>query len=498
MAFSCFPDIFSWIESLPPILQWQSQSISLHLCPSNTLQPSLKLSLNNFKNSSLSLTIFADYNLPILLWTSKNITLKSEFKILRITQDDDTIYTLLTNFIESILKYSPNKCPSFLKLPKTQNNPHLKDVFNFTFLTLTFIVCIYEAPNDLRSACLESLKDQLACPKSRGVSRALTRMLGSNAEELWMRSINLAITNWIAELRAAHVGFKTPSPLFSYSVSTLGLWKVQLYCPVIAMDVENRSHDPSPDERLLFSLNYHQLEGVIQLNYKVRIQEKWIEVMVNTDNIRCDVIKLLSDTLMTERGAGKSEKHFPSRIALQITPTSQSNVISISVSKSSENPQREIGLEKAIEASFEPLNTNIGLNFSSAETTTLTLKPWKFEQSVWGNSGKLNWFLHDSADGREVFSSKPSKFAMIHPKAWFKNRYSSVYRPFTREGGVVFAGDEYGESVSWKVDKGCMGRSMEWEIKGWIWLTYWPNKHRSLYSETRRLEFREILELTLL
>lgn len=214
--------------------------------------------------------------------------------------------------------------------------------------------------------------------------------------------------------------------------------------------------------------------------------------------IRCDVIKLLSDTLMVERGAGTSEKHFPSRIALQITPTSQSNVISISVSKSSDNPQREIGLEKAIEASFEPLNTNIGLNFSSAETTTLTLKPWKFEQSVWGNSGKLNWFLHDSADGREVFSSKPSKFAMIHPKAWFRNRYSSVYRPFTREGGVVFAGDEYGESVSWKVDKGCMGRSMEWEIKGWIWLTYWPNKHRSLYSETRRLEFREILELTLL
>lgn len=285
MAFSCFPDIFSWIESLPPILQWQSQSISLHLCPSNSLQPSLNLSLNNFKNSSLSLSIFADYNLPICLWTSKNITLKSDFKFLRITQDDDTIYTLLTNFIESILKYSPNKCPSFLKLPKTQNNPHLKDDFNFTFFTLTFIVCIYEAPNDLRSTCLESLKDQLSCPKSRGVSRTLMRTLGSNAEELWMRSINLAITNWIAELRAAHVVFKTPSPLFSYSVSTLGLWKVQLYCPVIAMDVENRS-DPTPDERLLFSLNYHQLEGVIQLNYKVRIQEKWIEVMVNTDNIR--------------------------------------------------------------------------------------------------------------------------------------------------------------------------------------------------------------------
>ncbi|KZV16810.1 hypothetical protein F511_18603 [Dorcoceras hygrometricum] len=497
MAFSCFPDIFSWIESLPPILQWKSQSTSLHLCPSNLLQPSLKLSLNNFKNSTLTLSIFADYNLPVLLWTSKNITLKSDFKILSITQDDDTIYTLLTNLIESILEYSPNKCPSFLKLPKKQNI-YLKDIFNFTILTLCFIICIYEAPNDLRSACLESLKDQLSCPKSRGVSRVLMRMLGSNAEELWMRSMNLAITNWISELQASQAGFKTPSPLFSYSVSMLGLWKVQLYCPLIAMDVEKRS-DPTPDDNLLFSLNYHQLEGVIQMNYKVRIQEKWIEVMVNTDNIRCDVIKLLTNTLMAERGAGTSEKHFPSRIALQITPTTQSNVISISVSKSSDNPQLEIGVEKALEASFEPLNTNIGLNFSSAETATMTMKPWKFEQSVWGNSAKLDWFLHDmSRDGREVYSSKPSKLAMIHPKAWFRNRYSSAYRPFTRSGGVVFAGDEYGESVSWKVDKGCMGKNMEWEVKGWIWLTYWPNMHRGFYSETRRLEFREILDLTLI
>lgn len=213
--------------------------------------------------------------------------------------------------------------------------------------------------------------------------------------------------------------------------------------------------------------------------------------------IRCDVVKLLTDTLMNERGAGASEKHFPSRISLQITPTLQANVISISVSKSSENQPREIGVEKGIEASFEP-PTAIGLHFSAAETVTTSLKPWKFEQSVYGNTANINWFLHDSGDGREVFSSKPSKFALLQPKAWFKNRYSSAHRPFTRQGGVIFAGDEYGESVSWKVDRGCVGKVMEWEIKGWIWLTYWPNKHRTFYTETRRLEFKEIVNLTLI
>ena len=200
---------------------------------------------------------------------------------------------------------------------------------------------------------------------------------------------------------------------------------------------------------------------------------------------------------MAEQGVGSAEKHFPSRISLQLTPTLQNNILSVSVSKSSENPVRAIGVEKSIEAGFEPPNPYLGLKLSAGETMTMSLKPWKFEQSVYGNSGNLNWYLHDSVDGREVFSSKPSKFALMNPKAWFKHRYSSAYRPFTRQGGVVFAGDEYGERVMWKMDKSAMGRTMEWEIKGSIWLTYWPNKYRTFYNETRRLEFREIVGLTI-
>lgn len=200
---------------------------------------------------------------------------------------------------------------------------------------------------------------------------------------------------------------------------------------------------------------------------------------------------------MSEKGVGADDKHFPSRISLQITPTVQDNILSVSVGKSSENPIREIGMEKGIEASFEPPNPYLGLKVSAGESMTMSLKPWKFEESVYGYSANLNWYLHDSVDGREVFSSKPSKMALISPKAWFKHRYSSAYRPFTRQGGVVFAGDEYGESVLWKVDKSAIGRTIEWEIRGWIWLTYWPNKYKTRYNETRRLEFKEILNLTI-
>jgi hypothetical protein len=259
-------------------------------------------------------------------------------------------------------------------------------------------------------------------------------------------------------------------------------------------DVENSSN-PSADEKLFLSLNYHQLEGVIQFNYTVLIQEKWVSVMVNIDNIRCDIVRLINENLMKECGVGAEEKYFPSRISLHITPTTQSNVTSLSISKSSENPKKEIEQERNIEGSFEPTNTFFGLKVGVGETTTKSLKPWKFEQSVYGYSEILNWFLHDSTDGREVFSSKPSKMAMINPRAWFRDRYSSAYRPFTRQGGVIFARDEYGDRAWWKVDKSVVGKTMEWEIRGWIWLTYWPNKHRTFYTGTRRLEFREIVHL---
>ncbi|KAK1311854.1 hypothetical protein QJS10_CPA07g01206 [Acorus calamus] len=201
---------------------------------------------------------------------------------------------------------------------------------------------------------------------------------------------------------------------------------------------------------------------------------------------------------MAERGTGAKEKHFPSSISIELMPTVQSDILSVSVSKSSDNPEHEIGHEMGLEGSFEPQGPYIGLHVSASETVTLSMKPWKFEQSVHGNSACLNWLLQDWANGREVVSSRPSRVSLfLRPKAWFRDRYSSVYRPFTKRGGVIFAGDEYGESVWWKVCGQARGRRMEWEIRGKVWVTYWPNKHRTFYSETRRMEFREILYLTL-
>ncbi|CAH9112835.1 unnamed protein product [Cuscuta epithymum] len=511
MAYSpaCFFDVWAWVENLPPITQWRSDSISTPICSSFTssssssYQPSLKLSITrSLHSSSIRLAIFADYSLHVVLWTSNPILITP--KVTKGLLNHETIFHLLTNIVQSVLNYGHTRRHTWapLRLPRLDyydDCDNIRDIFNISFLTLSFVVCIYECPQDLRATCIHTLKDQFAGPRSRASSLLLMRLLGSDIEEQWMRTVNLAITNWIVELEAMNLqgSIRTPSTLFSYSNSSFGLWKVQLYCPVIAMDVE-KSSSPSPDDRLRFSLNYHQLEGVIQLNYRVLVRDNWIEVLVNTDNIRCDVVRLVDESQMKGRGAGACEKHFPSRISLKLTPSPQINILSVSVSRSSENPAREIGTERTVEASFEPPNLGLGLKVGGSETAVASLKPWKFEQSVKGDTACFNWFLHDSGDGREVFSSKPSKLAMMHPKAWFKHRYSNVFRPFTRQGGVIFAGDEYGEKVVWKLEKTSSSPGiMDWELSACIWLTYWPNKHNTFYTDTRMCEFKQLLHLPL-
>ncbi|KAI3419506.1 uncharacterized protein J3R85_013200 [Psidium guajava] len=499
MASCKFPEIYAWIHALPPPSHWRTKSLSSCLCSSSSsqAQPSLTLSISrNLDSPAISFSIAFELNLRLSLWTSKLYNINPSSPRLL---DEDAMFSLLVNFIEDVLRYGSyrgDSSTSSLRVPKPYSFSNFSDVFDLAFLTLSLLICIYEAPADLRSPCLDSLKGHLINCRSRNASKLLMNMIGPNLEEQWMRSVNLAITNWILERRSSNRTIKTPSPLFSHALSAFGIWKVHLYCPVIAMDVVDTSNPPT-DERLAFSLNYNQLEGVIQFNYKLTIQENWVQVFVDTDNIRFDIVRLASETLMNEQGVGASEKHFPSRISLRLTPVLQNNILSVSVGKSSENPTREIGSEKAIEAGFEPPNSYLGLKISATETMTTSLKPWKFEESVLGYSANLNWFLHDPIDGREVSSSKPSRLALFNPKSWFKDRYSSAHRPFTRQGGVVFAGDVYGQGVKWKLCKSAMGKTMEWELRGWIWLSYWPNKHRTFYSETRRLEFRETLHLTI-
>ncbi|KAH0465425.1 hypothetical protein IEQ34_005528 [Dendrobium chrysotoxum] len=495
MASNSVLDVWGWLVSLPPVSQWNSDTQCFCIYRSEPSQPSLNLRVIRHihgHNPHVIFSLTADFNSHITLWSSNSLHIK---EIIDKSFDSKTLQLLLCGIIAGVLKYESYK-KSSISVPGMLIDEDCKDIFNLALLTLALLVCIYEAPQDLRFRSIEELSLRLYSRNSQESMKQLVRILGSNLEEQWMRSVNLAITNWIMESRSSNLSLSLPSPFFAYSFSTVGLWKVQLYCPITAM-ISNNQGNKTQDSRLNFSLNYQQLEGVIQFTYKVIFREYWIDIVVKVDNIRCDVNQLVSEKLISKQGHGSEEKHFPSRILLQLAPTLQTDVISVSVSKSSDNPIHEVGVEKGVEGSFEPPGSYLGLKVSASETVTLAIKPWKFEQSVHGDSAVLNWFLHDGVNGREVFSTKPPKMAIFRPRSWFRNRYSSAYRPFTRQGGVIFAGDEYGESVWWKICRGAKGKRMDWEICGKVWLTYWPNKHRTFYSETRTLEFKELLHINL-
>lgn len=120
-------------------------------------------------------------------------------------------------------------------------------------------------------------------------------------------------------------------------------------------------------------------------------------------------------------------------ISLQLTLILERTMLWVSVSRSSENTIREI-CENTSEGSLDP--TNLVLDFSTSETITRSLKSWKFEQSVYGSTGDLHWFLYNGPNGREVVSSKPSVCALFQPRAWFKDWYSNSYMSFTKQVGV--------------------------------------------------------------
>ncbi|KAL6594965.1 hypothetical protein ACP70R_048068 [Stipagrostis hirtigluma subsp. patula] len=502
MSSACVPDIWLWIRSLPE--QWKGGSYSLQICNSPSTNQSLDLIVSRHSEPqplSLSFSICSEFHDPISLWSSDHSRVKS-------ANTTDLSARFLHDIICGVLRYGPYSNSRLLfRLPNVQipGPGDSGNMFNLAALTLAVLICIYEAPSNLRRVFIDTVSIQLMREEMQDAARKLMRTLGSNIEEQWMRSVNLGITNWTMEnLRA---GGSSPSPfaVFSYAVSASRLWKVQVYCPVVAMTVEHPSH-PTNDEKLLFSLNYQQLEGVIQLVYKVSVKENWIDVSVKVDNISvgsitclmmtCDLIQLVSESLMAKQGYGSDEKHFPSRVSLQLTPMAQPDILSLSVSRSTDNPAHEVGVDTGLEASLA-VPASIGIGVSAHETVTRTLKPWKFEHSVHADTAALSWFLHDGAGGREVFSSEPHRLELFRPRSWFRNRYTNPGRPFTRSGGVIFAGDEYGEGVCWRMSPAAAGKTVEWEIRGRIWVTYWPNKKRMLHTETRRVEFRELLQLTI-
>ncbi|KAH9324280.1 hypothetical protein KI387_004458, partial [Taxus chinensis] len=177
-----------------------------------------------------------------------------------------------------------------------------------------------------------------------------------------------------------------------------------------------------------------------------------VEVAMSVDNVRCSVSQLV----FGNTNGVSEERHFPSRICLSLGQGEGTQVVMMSLNKPSANPVTEVTTRKIL------FNTDCYSKFPIYIKSMAAMDDcfhsdyvsrWRFEQSCEGNRGRLEWVLYDDESGKEVASTKPCKSAMMESNAWFRDRCRKATRPFTAEGGVVFASDEYGQSVVWGMKK---------------------------------------------
>ena len=106
--------------------------------------------------------------------------------------------------------------------------------------------------------------------------------------------------------------------------------------------------------------------------------------------------------------------------------------------------------------------------------------------------------LYNNINGEEVATSKSVSSNRRRNNDRLRNRYQGPNRPFTKKGGLIFAGDEYGEGVGWRLSREMEGSVLKWRIGGHVWVSYWPNEVETSYYETRCVEWCDEVDLPLI
>ncbi|GLJ52269.1 hypothetical protein SUGI_1111920 [Cryptomeria japonica] len=255
----------------------------------------------------------------------------------------------------------------------------------------------------------------------------------------------------------------------SYNSSVEGFWRIASHSLLLSLE---KTREPRIAEgKLQETSSHHLLNCILQFGHTVNICPHWIEVCLQMDNVTCDVLPPLHCDV-------PNEQHFPAKICLTAGPENGFGVQSVSLSVSSPNPITHIGRENSYEATFETPNV-MGVKASASTTLTEKIKNWGFEQStINGTDAKMDWTLYDSTTGKPVYNNELPKSSFFGHKMSSIGRYVKACRAFTEQGGVVFAKDDYGKPITWRLNRDLEGQTLKWIVKASIWLTY--NFHTQL------------------
>ncbi|KAG8368441.1 hypothetical protein BUALT_Bualt15G0045800 [Buddleja alternifolia] len=526
-------DIWSWISELPNSDDWtQSDShLTFQLASSKPWSPNnngsaQSIQLRADRTLGLNSEVFITFSLSFLgfqssdpettIWASDTCPLSAEKPFL----------PFILQLLQEIVSRSPtahdSTCPRS-QLQKLKPEPvswimdshspeSFSSFFNLVFLTRLFWACVCDAPSEVGSFYFHSLLspnlETFSCQHAQ-VLRNFFVSVGTDVELCFMRTFGYMLAKWLI-LRDVEVGLKSLTPLpfnnlgFSYAVESHGLWVLKGYAPVKSMKCmqSNGQNSQFPaliqakDALLKYALAHQQLEAVIQLEYTVRFHDNFIQVNTRVNNMRIHVVKLGFKKNSDENFL--DEKHFPSRIRIWVGPeVGASYVGGLSLGRSTDNVEREMEMQRTLKGSSGKVKVPKVKAMARMATRT-KIKNWRWDQDVEGNAAVFDAILCDNTTGAEIATCKPPIGGDGHIGINFRQRYTGGGRAFTKSGGLIFAGEECGEGVGWRLSKEMEGSVLKWRMGGEVWLSYWPNDVMSPYYETRCIEWCDEVDLPLL
>lgn len=401
--------------------------------------------------------------------------------------------------------------------------------FSLALLMRLFWLCALEAPADLGFLFFQALGKDIeralggCAPAALG---ALLLSVGPDVEERFMRSLGYMLAKWclLREMQSAPKPSAKPDvACLSYATNVHGLWVLRGYAPVLAIPrvagatstatITALPHELPEEPALRYGLVHQQLEAVAHVEYTVSVRgDSFIVVGVRVDNIRVRVVRLGyrkngdTDTTGTEEDVDDDhvldgERHFPSRIRLWVGPRfGSSYATGPSLGRSTGNPEREVETTRTVKGAFSGA-TKLGgdprVKAKMRSSSRARNRSWRWEQEAEGSAGVFEGVLCDPATGTEVSAWRPGS-READPRSGMRRRYGGPGRAFSKMRGLVVAGDELPEEVTWRVGREAEGRTMRWRLGLKVWLSYLPNEVRSRHFETRCVEWAHEVELPLM
>ena len=328
-----------------------------------------------------------------------------------------------------------------------------------------------------------------------------------------MRSLGYMLAKWVI-LRDVGVGLQTLTPVpklgFSYATEAHGLWTLKAYAPVMATTMtrtrfkgQDKQYSAiefeAKDSVLRYALAHQQLEAVIQLEYSVNFHDGYIQVTTRVSNLRFHIVKLgFAKNDDMGMGCYIDERHFPSRIRVWVGPEIGSTyVASLTLGRSTENTEKEVKTQRTVKGNFGKMKIP-SVKATMRQSTRTRTRNWRWDQDAQGNAAIFEAVLCEDNGGIEAATNKPPISEDKKSGNGLRKRYAGANRVFSKSGGLVFAKDEYGERVEWRLSKEMEGSVLKWRIGGRIWLSYWPNESKSSYFETRCVEWCDEVDLPLI